>query len=155
MANRISKSDWLLLLVFVSICYSVAYFGSLFSPGEWYESLNRAPWSPPNIAFPIVWSILYLLIAISGWMIFRTNDDILKTLWVIQLILNGGWSWLFFGQHWVVFAEIDIVLLLITVGTMCYRCWYKKYHLVSLMLLPYFIWLGIATSLNTYVVVAN
>lgn len=155
MANRINKTGWLLLPVFVVICYAVAYSGSLFSPGDWYQGLNRAPWSPPNIAFPIVWTILYFFIALSGWIIFRTNDILLKVLWIVQLLLNGVWSWIFFGQHWVLFGLIDLILLLITVGYLCYLCWSKALKVAAFLLLPYFIWLGIATSLNTFILFAN
>ncbi len=152
---KFSTKQWLLLPVFILICYTVAYAGAFFEPGAWYEDLKRAPWSPPNIAFPIVWGILYLFIAISGWLIFNYEITKLKALWVIQLILNAAWSWVFFGQHWVAFALIDLLLIVTTVSILIVLCWRHQLKISAFLLIPYLLWLSIATSLNTYIFIAN
>ena len=152
---KLTTQQWLYLPVLILICYAVAYFGSLFSPGEWYENLNRAPWSPPNIAFPIVWSILYFFIAVAGWLIFNHGDSRLISLWVIQLTLNAAWSWIFFGQHWLTIGLIDLLLLIAVVTILIIKCWSQQLKLATILLIPYFLWLCIATSLNSYILIAN
>jgi len=149
------KAELKHLPIYFGACLAVFLFGGLFQPGDWYTSLNRAPWSPPNIAFPIVWSILYIMIAVSGWLIFATDNSQLKRLWIIQLILNAIWSWLFFGQQWLLIGLIDIVALALCVLMMVVVSWRAKLKLVSLLLIPYLIWLLLASSLNTYIVLNN
>ncbi|MBX2849759.1 MAG: tryptophan-rich sensory protein [Acidiferrobacterales bacterium] len=150
-----NTKQWLMLPIFIFICYLVAYLGSMFAPGEWYENLNKAPWTPPNLAFPIVWGILYFFIAMAGWRIFINNEPKLKALWTLQLILNAIWSWVFFGQHWIVFGLIDLLILVSLVAVLILRCWRQHLKITTFLLIPYFIWLCIATSLNIYILLSN
>jgi tryptophan-rich sensory protein len=105
-----SKSPGLKLLICSLGCFAAISIGGLFQPGEFYQELNRAPWTPPNIAFPIVWTILYVLIALSGWVIAKSGQLTLIVLWWVQLALNAAWSWVFFGEFWVALAMLDIIL---------------------------------------------
>ena len=148
------------LLLCATACLIAAGFGGMFSPGEWYTHIKIAPWSPPNIAFPIVWSILYVFIAIAGWRIFTHGTFQLKALWGGQLILNALWSWVFFGQHWVFAGLVDIALIMILVIILIAKCWSfdnstKSLRVCSYLLAPYLVWLIIAGSLNLYILVAN
>jgi benzodiazapine receptor len=149
------KEKWPSLIVFLLICLAVFSFGGLFRPGEWYLALNRAPWSPPNIAFPIVWTFLYVFIAIAGWQLYHQGNSTLRTLWASQLILNGLWSWVFFGQHWVAVALVNIVLLDVLVINLVLKARRAGLKMASLLLAPYVVWLLLATSLNTYILLAN
>jgi len=149
------QEKWPSLIVFLLICFAVFSFGGLFRPGDWYLALNRAPWSPPNIAFPIVWTFLYVFIAIVGWQIYHRGNSSLRTLWALQLILNGLWSWVFFGQHWVVVALLNIVFLDILVINLILKARRAELKIASLLLIPYIVWLLLATSLNTYIALAN
>jgi len=153
-SNKFLASRWAVLL-FIAICFAVSSFGAFFTPGEWYEQLNRAPWSPPNMAFPIVWTFLYLMIAVAGWLIFRYGDTLLKALWVVQLLVNTVWSWIFFGQHWVAIGLIDIVLLSGLVLFMIIEARKQKLPNVAWLLSPYLLWLLLATSLNAYILIFN
>ena len=148
------RNGWLLVLMLV-ICYSVAAFGSMFAPGPWYEGLQRAPWSPPNYAFPIVWTILYAFIAIAGWLIFSSDDRAAKSLWITQLVLNAAWSWLFFGEHWVGIALLDIALLVCCTFLLIVVCWRGSLRTASWLLLPYLLWVSLATTLNLYIWLYN
>lgn len=142
-------------LIFCSAACFIAFaFGGLFVPGEWYTQINIAPWSPPNIVFPIVWSILYVCIAIAGWRIFNQENVSLKAIWAVQLILNGLWSWVFFGVHWVLLGFIDILLIISLVSILIIRCW-SHFRICSYLLLPYLAWLLLASSLNLYILLAN
>ncbi len=150
-----TNSNWQTLPWFLVTCLMVFLFGGLFQPGNWYAELNIAPWSPPDIAFPIVWSILYILIAVAGCLIFNSGHTILKVFWVVQLIMNAGWSWIFFGQHWVVAALIEIVALGALVLLLIIGCFRARLRLAAWLLLPYLLWLQLATTLNAYIVQMN
>jgi benzodiazapine receptor len=114
---------------------------------SWYFSLNKAPLNPPGYVFGIVWPILYLLMAIVSYL---NSNEIFK-LFVIQLFLNGLWSWLFFAWHLPLVALFDILLL---IGVNVHI--FKKLDTGSrLMHLPYLVWLSFATYLNAGIVILN
>lgn len=135
-------------------CLIVFSFGGIFRPGEWYTQINIAPWNPPNFVFPIVWSFLYVCIAIAGWKIFNLNKTNLKILWLAQLSLNGLWSWIFFGQKWVLIGLIDIVLIIALTAILIIKCWSKS-KVSAALLMPYLAWLLLASTLNLYIFLAN
>ena len=152
------------LVYCAAACLIAIGIGGLFTPGEWYTQINIAPWSPPNLAFPIVWSILYVCIALSGWRIFNQGTFQLKALWTLQLALNALWSWVFFGQHWVLLGFIDIVLIMTLVTYLIITCWNidtsskgekPNLRVCSYLLAPYLLWLSIACSLNLYILLNN
>lgn len=149
------SNNWRTLPWFVGACMVVFLFGGLFRPGDWYASLNIAPWSPPNIAFPIVWSILYILIAVAGWLIFNSRHNSLKLLWSLQLLLNGAWSWIFFGRHWIVAGLVEIVILGAVVLLLIIGCFRARLRAAAWLLMPYLVWLELATTLNVYIVKMN
>ena len=149
------ESNWKSLLIFIVGCYLISAFGALFTPGEWYTTLRLAPWNPPPIAFPIVWSILYLFIALAGWLIFASSESGLKHLWLLQLLLNGIWSWIFFAQHWLSIALLDLLLLDLLVLIIVLNCLKQGLKWAGLLLLPYLVWILLATSLNAYIVMMN
>jgi len=136
------KRSYKQLPIFVILCALAMGFGGLFMPGPWYESLQKAPWTPPNIAFPIVWSILYIFIAISGWLIFAYHNTKLKWLWSIQLVVNTAWSWIFFGQHWVLIGLIDLIILDILVLMMIANCFKQQLKTAAILMIPYIGWLA-------------
>ena len=149
------EANWKSLLIFIVVCYLISAFGALFTPGEWYATLRLAPWNPPPIAFPVVWSILYLFIALAGWQIFAQSGTTAKQLWLLQLLLNGIWSWLFFAQHWLSIALFDLLILDIVVLCLVVNCFKHRLKLAGILLLPYLVWILLATSLNAYIVVMN
>ena len=154
MQKKLLASRWAALL-FIAICFAVASFGSLFTPGEWYQSLNRPPWTPPDKVFPIVWTLLYLMIGVAGWLVFRFGNTFLQGLWVVQLALNALWSWLFFGLHSPALGLLDIVLLLAVVAVLLWQTKQQQLNTACWLLLPYLLWLVLATSLNAYIFLYN
>ena len=150
-----NKLSYKRLAIFIILCALVMGFGGLFMPGPWYDSLQKAPWTPPNLAFPIVWSILYIFIAISGWQIFAHNNTKLKLLWSIQLAANAAWSWVFFGQHWVLIGLIDLAVLDVLILTMIVKCMKSQLKVAAILMIPYIVWLFIATSLNMFILFNN
>ena len=94
------NSRYASLAVFLLLVILAAAIGSTFEAGEWYFRLEQPAWTPPPWLFGPVWSVLYLLMAVAAWKVWQTGHrNRLNTLvwWVIQLVMNAGWSWLFFG----------------------------------------------------------
>ena len=98
------RESWVSLVPFVVVCFAAAGIGSLFtatSVKTWYAQLRRPEWTPPNWIFGPVWTTLYLLMAISAWLVWRSTSwpdaRFALTLFTIQLVLNCLWSLVFFG----------------------------------------------------------
>src|SRR5689334_19833266 len=90
--------------------------GFLTKPGPWYDALNKPSFNPPNWVFAPAWTILYALIAMAGWRVWREQPTGRATmLWWAQLILNFLWSPVFFGAHQIGMALVIIVMLLIAI----------------------------------------
>ncbi len=143
-----------MLLLFILIVAAVSFSGAQFRPGDWYVSLIKPGWTPPNWVFPVVWSVLYLMIAVAGWLIFATSNSTLKALWVIQLALNGLWSWIFFGMHLIGLGMIDI-LAMFACTLMLLAVAYKSSSAAVWLMTPYLIWLGYASALNVAIYYLN
>ena len=121
-----------------------------------YNYLVNPPLSPPSYLFPIVWSILYLLIGISYY-IYRknnNNDPLTIKLYYIQLILNYLWSIIFFTLKLRTLAVIWIIVLAITIIYLMIR-FYKEERTSFYLLIPYILWVLFATYLNIGIVVLN
>lgn len=139
------------LLGWIAACFTAAAIGAYFEPGQWYESLNKPAWTPPNWVFPIVWPILYLMMAVSAWIIwkdfgFRQAREGLR--WFsIQLVLNAAWSWLFFGEHLIGTALGEILLLWVAILFTIMLFW-EQNQTAGWLLFPYLIWISYASVLN-------
>lgn len=139
---------WIMLLVFVALCAGAALFGVTFKPGEWHAALLKPSWNPPNWVFAPVWSIVYLMIAVAGWLVWRHEPySAAMGLWFVQLVLNGAWSWLFFGLHRMDLGFADIVLLWITILGFIVLAWPVS-TVASLLFVPYWLWVSFAAALN-------
>ena len=138
------------LLVFFAMVAAAALVGSQFGPGPWYAALQKPAWTPPNWLFAPVWIVLYIAIAVAGWSVWRSKAiSVTKPilLWLLQLILNGLWSWLFFGLHRPDLAAIDIIALLVTICLFIVSA--KNISAIAAWLfVPYALWVGFAAALN-------
>jgi benzodiazapine receptor len=142
------------LLLFILIVAGVSFSGAQFRPGDWYAGLIKPDWTPPNWIFPVVWSVLYLMIAVAGWLIFAASNRTLKILWVIQLALNGLWSWIFFGMHLIGLGMIDILAIFFcTLILLAFA--YKFSRAVVWLMAPYLLWIGYASALNVAIYFLN
>ena len=129
--------------------------GALFKPGEWYFRLRKPIWTPPNWAFPVVWTVLYIMIAVAGWLIASSAGwGIVAALWLLQLVLNGAWSWLFFGRKRMDLAFVDVCLLWVSIGLLMIGAWPVS-SWASVLLAPYWLWVTIAAALNWTVMKMN
>lgn len=137
------------LIVFVLCVAMVATFGANFRPEAWFAALAKPEWNPPRQVFAPVWTVLYLAIAAAGWRVWRSTGRMVAALhvWVAQLILNGLWSFVFFGLHRIDIALVDISLLLalILLFVVIAR---RHSRLASWLFVPYAAWVGFATALN-------
>lgn len=129
---------------------AAALVGSQFGPGPWYIALQKPSWTPPDWLFGPVWTVLYIAIAVAGWSVWRSKAvSVTKPilLWLLQVILNGLWTWLFFGLRRPELALIDIIALLITIC--CFIGTARGPSRVAAWLfIPYALWVGFATALN-------
>ena len=155
--KNIIKAAYTRLAISIAFLISI---GSLLgfltknSVGGWYKTLNISPLSPPNYVFSIVWTILYAMIATAGWMIWEANPDqeieVLKKLYVAQLIANWSWTPLFFTYHLTGAALVCLSTIIVLVSCLALKG-YKKIPSAALMLVPYLLWLLLAAHLNFYV----
>lgn len=139
----------LLVFVFLNVC--AAATGGIFTPGQWYEALDKPSWQPPKWAFPAVWSVLYLLNAIAGWMIWSAvgfqGGFIALLVYVVSLLLNAGWSAIFFGMRRMRLALWEAAALCLSVALQMFLFW-QLVPLAGIILIPYLIWVSIAFWLN-------
>lgn len=139
------------LLAFSLLVFAVAATGALFPPGEWYASLDKPSWNPPNWIFGPVWSVLYLTIAVAGWLAWdRRGPRRAPGAWAAyagQLLGNGLWSWLFFGLHLPGWALVDLALLWVFIVLTIVWLW-KIRPLAGAILVPYLLWVTFAGFLN-------
>jgi len=149
-------------ILFLTLNFGVLALGSVFTAkgvtSDWYVHANQAPWTPPGFVFGLAWSTIMLCFSFYMTRIIDGVNSIKpKTMYVvyaIQWLLNFMWNPTFFYFHKASLALVLIISLLVTVT------WFlvvgKKHSVVSLLLvLPYFLWLLIAISLNAYIVMAN
>ncbi len=119
-------------------------------PG-WYSQLNAPSFSPPNWVFGPVWTILYVLMGYSSYLILGLRPGIKRSsalrLYAIQLVLNGAWSFLFFHFHAMGWALIDIAILLLAVVIMIKK-FYAIHPMAAYINIPYLLWVAFASCLN-------
>ncbi|MEM8664773.1 MAG: TspO/MBR family protein, partial [Pseudomonadota bacterium] len=93
--------NWMLFLIFLGINVAVASSGAIFTPGSWYRVLDKPPWTPPDWLFGPAWTVLFAMIAYSGYRFTLEAEPgesvIPLAVYGLQLALNAGWSALFFG----------------------------------------------------------
>ena len=123
---------------------------------SWYLDLNKAPWTPPSWVFGTAWSTIMLCFSIYLVPLFllKNYSDKKLSLYIIQVVLNVSWNYLFFNQH-LVLGGLIILILLTSLIFYFFFIFYKEQKKTSFFLLPYMIWLCIATSLNLYILVHN
>ena len=145
------------LIIILALVVLTASFGTIFTPGPWYDQLAKPSLTPPGWVFTPVWLTLYLMIAFAGWLAWdragRLSHPAVMS-WAGQLVLNATWSWIFFGLEnpEVAFANIMLILVLI----ICFiRYAYSLSRTASLLFVPYALWIVFAAYLNLGIVLLN
>ncbi|AZJ33421.1 TspO and MBR related proteins [Tenacibaculum mesophilum] len=124
---------------------------------DWYLSLNKAPWTPAGWVFGVAWTIIMVLFSVYMTKVSFQHEFLNKKvliLYVDQWILNVSWNYIFFNQHLTKLGLVVIALLWLLIGYFTFK-YLKKVRWYTLFVLPYLIWMTIATSLNAYIVLNN
>lgn len=153
------KIDIKKLIFYILITYLIGVPPSIFvfKNMSTYNTLNKPPLSPPSIVFPIAWSILYLLMGISIYIIMQSKRKLKKNarlIYFIQLVINALWTPIFFGFKEYFFAFLWILMLIVLVITMILT-FYKISKKAAYIQIPYLLWLLFASYLNFGVFVLN
>lgn len=142
------------LFIFILLCFGVEILASYWtnqSVSTWYPQLNKPFWTPPGWLFGPVWTILYILIAVSGWLIYKAEPSrqrsVALAFYGAQLILNLVWSFFFFSLQNPLLGLINIVLLSALIILTIINAWPVR-QLAGVLLIPYLIWVIYATTLN-------
>ncbi|GAA4341862.1 TspO/MBR family protein [Mucilaginibacter gynuensis] len=127
-------------------------------PG-WYASINKPSFTPPSWVFGPVWSIMYILIGTAAYLVWQRRDDSLqfintRMVYVIQLLFNFSWSYIFFKMHLILGGLIIIFILLFSI-LLTISMFYKYNKTAGRLLIPYLVWVSFATALNLGVFLLN
>lgn len=150
-----------ILIFSLIIIYGFAFVGNILTSknisSDWYIQ-NKPSITPPNFVFPIVWNVLFFLIALSFYLILNSVNKRKKKkvilIFVINLFFNTLWSYIFFNLQNPILSFFDLILILITTISMIYSM-YKINKLSSIFLIPYLIWVGFAGVLNLLWIIQN
>lgn len=148
---------WTGVFLIVLATAAAAWMGALFEPGNWYEGLQKPAYTPPDFVFPLVWSVLYILMAVAASLVWMTSSSMRRlalSLYGCQLLANAAWSWMFFGQNQIGWALLDLlVLLALVLG--CTIFFWRIRPLAGYLFVPYLVWAGFAGLLNLNIWIAN
>ena len=152
--QRTRLGDLLGLGVFVVLCLAISAIGGWVtadSIGTWYRTLQKPEFNPPDWVFAPVWSLLYLMIALAGWRVWRRRGlagaRVAMGAYAAQLALNLAWSFVFFGGQMIGIALAEIVLLLVAIGVNALLFW-RIDRMAGWLLTPYAAWVAFASILN-------
>jgi tryptophan-rich sensory protein len=139
------------LVAWVAVAFAAAAVGAIASvrAAEFYQQLAQPAWAPPAGVFGPVWTVLYGLMAVASWLVWReraTGTKRALALYIVQLLLNALWSWLFFAWHEGRWAFIDVVVLWVFVLLTLVTFWRIR-RLAGLLLVPYLLWVSFAAVL--------
>lgn len=151
------------LILSIGLCLGAGILGSFFTISaipNWYVTLNKPSFSPPNYLFAPVWTILYILMGISLYLVWKKKNPstslrtgVPAVFW-IQLILNASWSIIFFGMRNPALALVDIIVLWIVI-LLTIKSFYKINKFAGQLLFPYLVWVSFASILNLAIILLN
>jgi tryptophan-rich sensory protein len=153
--------EWIKLISWIVVLEAVGFFLGMLTQSNvysWYAELNKSAFTPPGSVFSIVWPILYVLIAVVGWALWKDRNNIkikpLIYLYFTQLVMNWAWTPLFFQLHLIGFSFLWILVLVLLNGIFILSARKEKPGIV-LALIPYFLWLLFAAYLNGVIWLLN
>ncbi len=149
------------LILSIGLCLGAGILGSFFTVSSlptWYQSLNKPFFSPPNWIFGPVWTILYIMMGVSLYLVTSEKKKMIRQkaiqIFAVQLILNISWSIIFFGLRNPVLAFVNILFLWIAIF-LTIKSFNKINKLAGNLLIPYLLWVSFATILNLSIVILN
>lgn len=155
-----NKTMILRLITFLIINFGALALGGLFTskgvPSDWYNELAKAPWTPPGWVFGAAWTTIMICFSVYMAYLWPSNENklLIIGLFLLQWLLNVSWNPVFFYYHNIAGGLIIITTLTLLVGYFLIN-YLPDLKLKSALILPYFLWLLIATSLNAYIQIYN
>lgn len=149
--------DFGLFFTYLAACGAAAATGALFSPGDWYKTIDKPAWTPPDWVFPVAWTTLYICMSLAAMRVGLSGAPSAAQalgFWAIQITLNALWSPVFFGLRRMRAALVVVGLLWIAVAATLVA-FMRIDTLAGLLFLPYLAWVTIATALNASVLRRN
>lgn len=153
MISMTTKQQLLGLIGWLLVSFAVSAIGAIASieARSFYAELLQPAWAPPGWLFGPVWTLLFALMAIAAWLVWRSGgfraNRIALTLFLVQLAFNALWSWLFFAWHRGGLAFADILLLWVLILATLVAFWRVR-PLAGALLVPYLLWVSFAAVLN-------
>ena len=153
MHSRSTTQQFAGLVAWLALAFAAAAVGAVASvqAASFYSQLVRPSWAPPPSVFGPVWSVLYALMGVAVWLVWREPNEerhaLPIALFVAQLVLNALWSWLFFAWHLGSGAFADVLVLLALIAATIIAFWRVR-PLAGILLLPYFAWVSFASALT-------
>jgi translocator protein len=147
--------DWMRFLISIALPLAIGGIAGLFTTSEingWFQTLKKPSWQPPNWVFGPVWTALYVLMGIAFYLIWKSDVPVKKkrmaiTLWLVQLVLNFFWSYIFFKKHQIDWALGEIVLLWVFILLTIFS-FGRIRKLAAWLMVPYISWVTFATLLT-------
>jgi translocator protein len=151
MEQRGRAVQWLGLFGWIIVCFVPSATGAFIETSAWYASLEKPAWTPPSWVFGPVWTTLYVLMGIAVWRVWLRHGFAEArgelVFFLVHLLFNAAWTWLFFGLHLIVIAAIEIILLWAMILLLVILFW-RRDAIAGALLLPYLLWVSYATTLN-------
>jgi benzodiazapine receptor len=143
------------LFVFLALVAAASATGALYQPGPFYAALAKPAWTPPDAIFAPAWAVLYVMIALAGWIVWRAQGlGAALWVWLVQLALNAAWPWLMFGRKQIDMAMIDVTAMWLVIVAFIVVAWPVR-RSASLLFVPYLAWVSFAAALNFAVLRLN
>lgn len=146
------RNQWIVLAALLLLCLAVgagAGWATSQSVSDWYPTLAKPWWNPPNWLFGPVWTALYILMAVAAWLVWKTPRDTTGAmiLFFSQLVLNFAWSFLFFGARSPWLGLLGIIFLWLALAATTWA-FFNARRTAGLLMLPYLAWVSFAGLLN-------
>ena len=149
---------WKNLIISILIPVIIGFLGSIFgNVMNGFDGINKPSFTPPAIVFPIAWTILYILMGISSYLIFESDSsekDSALLIYGIQLVINSLWTFFFFNLKWFLISFVLVLIILLLVIVMIIK-FYKINKTAAYLQIPYVVWLIFAAILSYNVFLLN
>lgn len=146
------RTTWIVLAGLILLCLAVGFSAGLAtqaSVSDWYPTLAKPSWTPPNWLFAPVWTILYIAMAVAAWLVWKSGRDVKPAmiLFFSQLALNFAWSFLFFGARSPWLGLVGVAMMWLAVAATTAVFW-RSTRAAGLLFIPYLAWTSFAAVLN-------
>jgi tryptophan-rich sensory protein len=149
--KRFVLSDGIGLIGWLTLCFTATATGIFVSTEDWYAELSKPSWNPPAWIFGPVWTVLYIMMAVAAWLVWREGGWPQQwralSLFVLQWLLNAIWTPLFFGLHLPGVAFVEMIALWVALVATIIAFWRVRV-VAAILLIPYWMWVSFAAFLN-------